>query len=291
MQMLPGVSVRQQTPPPLPSRNTPAAQFSLHGEVHHHLRDNSPQVTCQQSCSSRKRLNHLRFSSPVCSGGHLSCWREISHDRDDRERHLILADWAKLVGRLGVCCGVLSEFTLRWRGQLCYFTRLDCGANALTVCNTVRANVLLDSRSEWMAAKGVEEIRTHEEICVQYDRALHVHIAPPTRTQLLRDTIGLVHGVLEVDGSPVLLTTRLKGSATMSLPRKNESVRREPLRVDMVETLERGDCVEAVSWTQLRWVRCFNLYSKSRVGDLATCHAEPDLDWWRQNWCHRNIPS
>ena len=59
----------------------------------------------------------------------------------------------------------------------------------------------------------------------------------------------------------------------------------------MVETLERGDCVEAVSWTQLRWVRCFNLYSKSRVGDLATCRAEPDLDWWRQNWCHRNIPS
>ena len=85
-------------------RNTPAAQFSRHGEVHHHRRDTSPQVTCQQSCSSRKRLNHLRWSSPVCSGGHLSCWQEISHDRDDRERHLILADWAKLVGRLGVRC-------------------------------------------------------------------------------------------------------------------------------------------------------------------------------------------
>ena len=123
---------------------------------------------------------------------------------------------------------------------------LDCGANALTVCNTVQANVLLDSRSEWMAARGVEDITTHDEkeICVQYDRALHVHIAPPTRTQSLRDTIGLVHGVLEVDGSPVLLTTRLKGSATMSLPRKSESVRREPLRVDMVEALESGDCVE-----------------------------------------------
>ena len=93
---------------------------------------------------------------------------------------------------------------MSWRGQFCSFTRLDCGAN------TVRANVLLDSRSEWMAAKGVEEITTHEEICVQYDRALHVHIAPSTRTQSLTDTIGLVHGVLEVDGSPVLLTTREK---------------------------------------------------------------------------------
>ena len=159
------------------------------------------------------------------------------------EPPLILAEWAKLVGRLGVRCGVLSEFTPRWRGPFCYFTRVDCGANALTVCNTVGANVLLDSRSEWMAARGVEEITRHEEICVQYDRALHVHIAPPTRTQSLGDTIGLVHDVLEVDGSPVLLTTRLKGSATMSL------VRREPLRVDMVEALESGDCVEAVSWT------------------------------------------
>ena len=96
---------------------------------------------CQQSCPSRKRLNYLRWSSPVCSGGHLSCWRETSHDRDDRERPLVLAEWAKLVGRLGVCCGVLSEFTLRWRGQFCYFTRLDCALLTLSgrMCSSTLA--------------------------------------------------------------------------------------------------------------------------------------------------------
>ena len=95
-----------------------AAQCSRHGEVHHHRRENSPQVTCQQSCSSRKRLNHLRWSSPVFSAGNVLCWREISHDRDDSERSLVHAELAKLVGKTGASFGVFSEFTLRWRAAL-----------------------------------------------------------------------------------------------------------------------------------------------------------------------------
>ena len=70
MQMLPGVSVRQQTPPPLPSRNTPAAQFSRLGEVHHR-RDTSPQV-------NNDKVVQVASALTTCVGLHPSVLEGIS---------------------------------------------------------------------------------------------------------------------------------------------------------------------------------------------------------------------
>ena len=134
----------------------------------------------------------------------------------------------------------------------------------------------------WFETSGfVQDSFFTESAAYKYYKFLYDDRAPATRAAGMHQAFLFVGGLFEIPLDVFLRSSRLRGLTVMNLRTRAEVRQSAPLKVRMVLALEAcvvKDGGRGSPRALLAGASLFTLYARARVGDMARCTVEPQLD-------------